>query len=95
MKWILLSTMAWRNLKRHWRHSLSTLVAIASGFTAMALFDGFMEGVKQQSLDSFAVRFMLGHIIIEKPNTQYHLTEGDWEYTLNQEEQVFLEDFFP
>jgi putative ABC transport system permease protein len=94
MKWTQTLLLAWRNVIRHWRHSLSTLIAIAGGFTAICLFDGFMEGIKQQSLESFSVRFMMGDIIIERPETQFHLTDGDFSYTLSKEEQAFLEDFF-
>lgn len=94
MNWFQSFNLAWKNMVRHWRHSLSTLIAIASGFTAISLFDGFTQGIRQQSLDAFSVRFMLGDLIIEKPETQFHLTDGDFKYTLNKEEQTFLEEFF-
>ncbi|MCB0362724.1 MAG: hypothetical protein KDD35_08375, partial [Bdellovibrionales bacterium] len=94
MFWLESLNLAWRNTLRNWRHSLSTLIAIASGFTAIALFDGFVEGIKHQSLDSFAVRFMLGDVIIERHDSQYHMTDGDFNYSLSKEEQDFLDDFF-
>jgi len=53
--------LAWRNVLLNWRHSLATLLAISSGFTAVCLFEGFIRDLENQNIEVFSEKAMLGH----------------------------------
>lgn len=86
--------LAWRNVLRNWRHSLATLLAIASGFMAVSLFDGFLTDIEDMYFDSYTHRAMMGNLIIQRKDTAIYGMEDPWKYSLGPKEQKFLEDFF-
>ncbi len=83
--------IALRNVIRNWRRSLASSLAIAAGFTAISLFDGFLKDLKFVQEDGFSSRGMLGEIIIQRQDAQYKLVEDMWAYALTKEEQDFLD----
>lgn len=83
--------MAWRNVLRNWRHSLATILAIASGFTAVSLFDGFLSEIEARNKDGYQTRGMFGDVIIQKKDAQHMLNEDFWAYTLDAKDQAFIE----
>lgn len=85
--------IAWRNVWRNWRHSLSTIIAIALGFMAVSLFDGFLRELTNRTVDGYAVRGMLGDVLVQKEGAQEFSAEDPWKYSLDSEQQTFLEDF--
>lgn len=89
-----MTRLAWRNVVRNWRHSLATILAIASGFMAVSLFDGFIRELRFRSIDSYTRRGMFGELIAEKVDAQQSSDEDQWQYSLDAKEQKFLEDFF-
>ncbi len=89
-----MARLAWRNVTRNWRHSLATILAIASGFIAVCLFDGFIRELEARNLDGFGTRGMLGHIVVQKHDAQQYSYEDQWLYSLDHDDQVFLDDFF-
>ncbi len=90
---LVMARLAWRNVLRNWRHSLATVVAIVSGFTAVALFDGYLADLRGQVRDIAIQRGMLGHVVIQKEDAAAHLLEDPWEYSLSVPEQRFVERF--
>lgn len=84
--------LAWRNVIRNWRHSLATILAIASGFTAVSLFDGFLAELDARNRDGYQTRGMFGDMIIQKKNAQHMLDEDFWTYTLDAKDQEFIEN---
>ncbi len=92
--YIQLTKLAWRNVLRNWRHSLATILAIASGFMAVSLFDGFIKELEDRNYDGYTTRGMLGHVLIQKKDAQNFGYDDQWLYSLNADEQKFLEDFF-
>lgn len=90
---IVMAHLALRNVLRNWRHSLATVVAIVSGFVAVALFDGYILDLREQVSTSAINRGMLGHVIIEKQGARTHHFEDPWEYSLGTPEQRFVERF--
>jgi putative ABC transport system permease protein len=66
------------------------MLAIAMGFTAVSIFDGFMQDIKNQVNDSYIHEGMLGHVVIQKKGSKDHYFEDMWKYTLNEEDQKFL-----
>ncbi len=91
--YIRLFRLAWRNVVRNWRHSFATLLAIASGFMAVSLFDGFLKELESRNLDGFMTRGMFGHIIIERHGAQDLMAEDMWANSLSAEDQKFIEDY--
>lgn len=86
--------LAWRNVLRNWRHSLATMLAIASGFMAVSMFDGFLRDIEDMYFDSYTHRAMMGNLIIQRKDTAKYGFEDPWKYSLGPAEQKFLEDFF-
>ncbi|MEK6627252.1 MAG: FtsX-like permease family protein [Bdellovibrionota bacterium] len=86
--------IAYRNVKKNWRHSLSALLSLSASFVSLVLFDGYIDNLTQMYEDSFRHRSMLGDLIIEKPeiHTKSGLAEP-WKYSLFEHEQVDLENF--
>ena len=85
--------LAWRNVLRNWRHSLATIMAVASGFMAIALFDGFLQELSYQNFDGYTARGMLGHLIAQKRGVDQFGDDDPWQYALNRQEQEFLEQY--
>lgn len=88
-----LTTIALRNVLRNWRHSMATILAIASGFMAVSLFDGFLQELNYRNIEGYAHRGMLGQLIIQKKDAQYRLAEDQWAYSLGKAEQDFVDNF--
>lgn len=86
--------IAYRNVKKNWRHSLSALLSLSASFVSLVLFDGYIDDLKQMYEDSFRHRSMLGDLIIEKPeiHTKAGLAEP-WTYSLFEHEQAEIENF--
>lgn len=90
-------TIAYRNVRKNWRHSLSALLSISAAFVSLVLFDGYISDLKDMYVDSFRHRSMLGDLIIENP--QIHSKEGlsnpeKFRITAEQQKQIdhFLQE---
>jgi putative ABC transport system permease protein len=84
---ILMLKLASKNVFLNWRHSLATILAIAAGFTAVALLDGFISAINDISVDGTTNKGMVGHFILEKKGAKDHFFEDPWIYSLSKEEQ--------
>jgi putative ABC transport system permease protein len=91
--YLQMSRLAWRNVIRNWRHSLATILAIASGFMAVSLFDGFLTELHERNVDGFTARGMLGNVVVQKEGANESTMEDQWRYSITKEEQDFLEAF--
>ncbi len=85
--------LAWRNVKRNWRHSLATLLTIGSGFCAISLFDGFLNDLDFKTYDGYSHRGMLGQLVVFKSGALASESADSWAYQIDEKEQSFLEDF--
>lgn len=88
-----LARMAWRNVVRNWRHSLATLLAIASGFMAVSLFDGFIRELEKRNKDGYETRGMLGDVLIQRKDAEANMEEDPWLYSLDEKDQAEIESF--
>jgi putative ABC transport system permease protein len=87
--------IAFRNVRKNWRHSISALLSISASFVSLVLFDGYIKDLKSMYQDSFQHRSMLGDFIIEKP--QIHSQEGasePWKFQITEAEQKDIDSFF-
>ncbi|MBI2519907.1 MAG: ABC transporter permease [Bdellovibrio sp.] len=85
--------LAFRNVLLNWRHSLATMLAIAAGFSAVSLFDGFINDMNKEMVDRYINRGMLGHVVIEKQGASKSTSEDPWTDTLSVQEQDFIKSF--
>lgn len=90
---LVMSWLGGKNIGLNWRHSLATMTAIMGGYAAVSLFDGFVRELEWQSYDSYVLRGMLGHIVVEKKDAREKMNEDPWGYSLSQQDQDFLFGF--
>ncbi len=85
--------IAWRNVRRNARHSLGSILAIAVGFVAISVFDGYLTYLGEDNANMFADMFMMGDLIIE-PVGASDADEGiAGKVLLGEREQAFVDEF--
>ncbi|MBI1949415.1 MAG: hypothetical protein HYS27_27260, partial [Deltaproteobacteria bacterium] len=86
--------MAARNLRKHWRHSLGSMLSIAVGFVAIALFSGYLDDLARRQARMLSQRSMLGDIVVEHTAARDRMQRDDpWAHQLGDAEQRFIEQF--
>jgi putative ABC transport system permease protein len=86
--------IAWRNVRRNWRHTLGSTLSIVVGFVAMGLFEGYLHDLEVMQADWYVHRFMLGHVVVEKRGASGSAArENPAKYWMHEEEQAFVEGF--
>ncbi len=60
-----IARIAWRNVRRHWRHSLGSLLSIVVGFVSIVLFEGYLGDLVGIQAEWYSQRSMLGHVMVE------------------------------
>jgi putative ABC transport system permease protein len=84
--------MAWRNVRKHWRHSLAATLTISAGFVALALFEGYMKDLRERYGDRFRLSSMLGDLIVERRGAAQ--VSGDpWAAPLRPADQRIIDAF--
>lgn len=89
-RYILMTKLGAKNILLNWRHSLATMFAIAAGFIAVSLFDGFMKSMRDVIYDSYIHRGIMGHVLIEKIDSSQNFMDDPWTYSLNKSDQEFV-----
>lgn len=88
----LILRIAWRNVRRNWRHSLAALGTMAVGFVALALFQGYLDEMLRMQLDLVYSRNMVGDIMVRKLGSGTREARAEpWRYRLDPAEQKFLD----
>jgi putative ABC transport system permease protein len=90
----ILPKLAWRNVRRNWRHALAAMLSISVGFLAIVVTTGYLEKVDSIYEQGFSRRVMMGDVVIGKDGASLHGPEDVWNYQLREPEQRFLEGFF-
>lgn len=86
--------IAWRNVRKHWRHSLGAMLSIVVGFIAIGLFQGYLADLEALQRDWYVHRGMMGHVIVERRGASgSEGREDPWKFSLHGEEQQFLEEY--
>lgn len=92
---MVFSKIAFRNVKKNWRHSVSALLSLSASFVSLVLFDGYIDDIKSMYVESFHTRSELGDFIIEKPDVYSKQGVAEpWKFYIQENEQQLLEDFF-
>lgn len=90
----VLLRIAARNVRRNWRHSVGSLLAIAVGFVAIALFDGYLSFFKHEITGMLADRFMFGSLLVEAAGASEAITSNEQRTPrLGERERAFLDAY--
>lgn len=83
--------MAFKNLKSHGRKNLIALIAIASGFISINLFEGYIEGAQKLFKENYEVRNAYADFIIHHENAyKDSIIFDDTNYITKQEQDKLL-----
>ncbi len=87
--------IAARSIRKHARHSAGTILAIAVGFVAVVVFDGYLAFLEQDQIESVGERMMLRDVIIERPDADAARYSGRpyEDSVLREQEQSFLDAY--
>ncbi len=88
--------IAARSARRNLRHSVGSVLAIAAGFVAVALFEGYLAYLYGDMMDHILDRFMVGHVLVERTGLAAALETGEPTGnlpSLGAKEQAFVEEF--
>jgi len=89
-----LARIAWRNVRKNWRHSLGSMLSIVVGFVAIALFQGYLSDLERIQIRWMEQKSMVGSVIVEKPGASG--SEGRQDplaYVLTRDDQAFVDAF--
>jgi putative ABC transport system permease protein len=85
--------IAARSVRKNARHSLGTILAIAVGFVALVLFDGYLAYLEQNQTEAIGERMMLRDVIVERPEADAARYSGRpyEDSVLGEREQAFVD----
>jgi len=90
----ILLVIASRSVRRNWRHSLGSVLAIAVGFTAITLFDGYLGHFETTLRSVIEERFMMGTLVVEGTGaTRAMSRQSSKGVYLGEAEQAFLDAY--
>lgn len=81
-----------KNILVNWRHSLSTLLAVGVGFSAVSLFDGFLLHLKDFTSESYINRGALGDVIVKSKVTRAQVEGDPWLTTISESDQKKIDE---
>lgn len=86
--------IAWRNVRKHWRHSLGAILSIVVGFVAIGLFEGYLTDLEAIQREWYVHRGMTGHVIVEQRGAfESEGRQDPWKFALGREEQMAIDAF--
>jgi len=88
--------IAARSARKNLRHSVGSVLAIAAGFVAIGLFEGYLSYLYGDMMDQILARFMVGHVLVERTGLSAALEAGEPTGnlpSLGAKEQGFVEEF--
>ncbi|MBI2373059.1 MAG: ABC transporter permease [Deltaproteobacteria bacterium] len=84
--------MAWRNVRKNWRHSVASLSSIAAGFLALGTFEGYVTDLRDRFGDSIRHKSMMGDVLIEKRGANENGADDTWGLTLDEADQAAIDE---
>lgn len=86
--------IAKRNVQNYWRQSLAAIISIIAGFTAFALFDGYLLEIYRAYSDFNKKLQMYGDVIIERAGASEIEGRSDpWTFALSKIDQQLIQEF--
>src|SRR5512138_2072239 len=90
----VLVRIAYRSVRKNWRHSAGAMLAVAVGFAAITLFDGYLSDFEGTLRGVIAQRFMMGTLVIEGTGTSAAMSrKRDAMVYLHEPEQAFVDEY--
>jgi putative ABC transport system permease protein len=85
--------IAARSVQKNARHSAGTILAIAVGFVALVIFDGYLVFLERDQTEAIGERMMLRDVIVERPDADTARYSGRRyeDSVLRAEEQEFVD----
>ncbi len=85
--------IAARNVRKNARHSAGTILAIAVGFLALVLVDGYLSFIERDQNQAIAERLMVRDLMVERPDSAdlRQSARPFAEAELGEREQAFLD----
>jgi putative ABC transport system permease protein len=88
-----ITSLAWRNVVRNWRHSRAALITISCGFVANAVLQGFIANATEETVDNFSLRGMFADVLIVREGAQLDQPSKLWKAAMGRPEQEFVDKF--
>lgn len=87
--------IAWRNVVRHWRHSLGSLLSIVVGFVSIVLFEGYLGDLVEIQAQWYTQRSMMGHVMVERASAAARAgrRHATFDAALQPEDQAVIDGF--
>ncbi len=87
--------IAARSVRKNARHGAGSILAVAVGFVAIALFDGYLSFIEKDLSDAISERFMVKDVLVERHGAIDLRQSGRPfdESALGEREQGFLDGF--
>jgi putative ABC transport system permease protein len=86
--------IAARSVRRNWRHSVGAALAVAVGFTAITLFNGYLGDFEETLRAIMEERFMMGTLLIEGSGASAAMARATSRAVyLHEPEQAFVEEY--
>jgi putative ABC transport system permease protein len=85
--------IAARSVRKNARHSAGTVLAIAVGFLALVLFDGYLSFLERDQTAAIGERMMVRDVLVERPDAEAarQSSRPFAETVLGDREQAFVE----
>jgi putative ABC transport system permease protein len=88
------SKIAFRNVRKNWRHSLAATISLSAGFISLVLFQGYIIDVENMYQVGFRNRAMYGDLLVENPALQDKEGRAEPEkYFITVEDQAKIESY--
>jgi putative ABC transport system permease protein len=89
----VLFRIALRSVRKNWRHSLGAALAVAVGFTAITLFNGYLSDFEGTLTAMMEEQFMMGTLLVEGRGASAALSRSSEPVYLREPEQAFVDGY--
>ncbi len=89
----VLLRIALRSVRKNWRHSVGAALAVAVGFTAITLFNGYLSHLAGALGAMMEEQFMMGTLLVEGRGASASLSRNSAPVYLRESEQAFVEEY--
>ena len=88
---MIIFTIALRNVVKHWRQSIASIISISAAFLTLTVFQGYLYDVRGLFETIYARRMMFGDVIVEHKELYSIAGRSEpWKYNLDLQTQKFL-----
>jgi putative ABC transport system permease protein len=89
----VLLRIAFRSVRKNWRHSMGAALAVAVGFTAITLFNGYLSHLAGTLGQMMEEQFMMGTLLVEGEGASAALSRSSEPVYLREAEQAFVDEY--